>query len=398
VPIAPPVRSIRFCQVVASLSRCAGGLFESVRGLALALDEIPSGPSFVVGLSDRFTLEDRPAWGNVRTMAVDIVGPAAFGYAPGLARAVREARPDVIVNHGIWMYPSILVHRIAAELDVPYIVSPHGMLDPWALAHSRWKKSFALAAYESQHLRGAACLRALNESEAASMRKLGLKAPICIIPNGVHLPRNTDVAPAPNWKVAIPAGKKVMLFLGRLHPKKGLSELITAWSTSLRTLADWQLIIAGWDEGGHEAALRAQAEGSPAKGSITFVGPIFGEQKHRTLSHSDAFILPSKSEGLPMAVLEAWAYRVPVLMSHECNLPFAFSAGAAIETGTSPPLIAAALQEFAATSVADADRLARRGYDLVSASYTWDNIALEFSQVAAWLKGVAPQPASVFEP
>src|SRR5262249_50259556 len=155
-----------------------------------------------------------------------------------------------------------------------------------------------------RHLTNAACLHAVTSSEADAIRRYGLSNPVCMIPHGVDLPclDNTNLI----------RQEKVFLFLGRIHPKKGLMNLLTAWQLLQRdggsAAAEWQLWIAGWDQGHHEADLRKYCAEHALQSSVRFVGPKFGAEKDSLLRSVAAFVLPSFSEGLPMSVLEAWAY------------------------------------------------------------------------------------------
>ena len=148
------------------------------------------------------------------------------------------------------------------------------------------------------------------------MRNYGLQNPIAIIPNAVDLPREGHEAGEPNWADVVPADAKVLMFLGRIHPKKGLSNLMRAWAEVRRESPSaaerWQLVIAGWEQGGHQQELERLSAILGLQASVHFVGPQFDEGKAATLNRADAFILPSFSEGLPVAVLEAWSYRLPV--------------------------------------------------------------------------------------
>lgn len=169
-----------------------------------------------------------------------VAGPAVFGYLPGLSQALEADRLDLLHTHGLWMYTSMASTRWSGDRR-PYVVSPHGMLDRWALRNSGWKKRLAGYAYENRHLRGAACLHALNESEALSMRGYALRNPICVIPNGVELPAESG---------PVDRRKKICLYLGRLHPKKGISALLRAWAHV--PSHEWELVLAGWGQPGHE--------------------------------------------------------------------------------------------------------------------------------------------------
>ena len=316
-----------------SVSRRAGGLFPAVRSLAEALQRSPEIDLNVFGLLDADTAADLPAWGPVPVNVSPVRGPRSFGYASGLGSNVGSKRIDLLHVHGMWMYPSIAARRWSARTRAPYVISPHGMLDRWAIKNSGWKKRIAIFLYEGSHLQGAACLHALCDAEAQDIRAFGLTNPICIIPNGTEAAAQLEPPPAP-WRSELARDAKVLLYLGRLHPKKGLLNLLRAMHEVHRCadelLRNWHLVIAGWDQNGHRAQLEAFAAQCGMAGFVHFIGPQYGDAKLATLCGADAFVLPSVSEGLPMAVLEAWTHGLPVLMIPRCNLPEGFAAGAAI--------------------------------------------------------------------
>jgi poly(glycerol-phosphate) alpha-glucosyltransferase len=253
-----------------------------------------------------------------------------------------------------------------------------------------WKKRIAALLYENQHLREAACLRALSEAEAQAIRSYGLRNPICVIPNGVDLP---DLRES-NAK-SQPANRKTLLYLGRLHPKKNISNLIRAWSqifSSQRCSGDhWILAIAGWDQGGYESELKRIA----ADGSVVFLGPRFGADKSECYRACDAFILPSLSEGLPMAVLEAWSYAKPVVITPECNLQEGFEASAALRIGTTPKEIAAGLKVLRKMSDDDRIAMGARGRDLVGKNFSWPRTGEQMRSVYEWMLGGGQAPETV---
>ncbi len=400
--------------LLTSTSRNAGGLFESVRRLHQELLLLPGVTVPVFGLDDRYTSVDRPRWAPLVLNSCNVLGPKSFGYAPNLISLLMQSQADLLQVHGIWQYPSVAALEWHRRTRRPYVVSPHGMLDPWALHHAGWKKRLAGLFYEGRHLRGASCLRALCESEAQSMRAYGLRNPICIIPNGVDLPDAAE-----NGIVSLGrrgSRKKIMLSLGRLHPKKGLPNALRAWSGLCggNKGAEWQLVIAGWDQGGHEAELKQlctefgityaevpaaefvdRVAGAWCHPSVVFTGPAFGDTKDRLFRMADAFILPSFSEGLPMAVLEAWGHELPVVMTDHCNLPEGFAAQAAWRTDTSPEGIAETLQSLLAAP--DADRIAKgqNGRKLVQDRFSWPMVASQMKQVYDWLLGGGAPPPSV---
>jgi poly(glycerol-phosphate) alpha-glucosyltransferase len=299
------------------------------------------------------------------------------------------------------------------------------MLDPWATKNSRWKKQISHLFIEGSHFRNAACIRALGESEKNAIRTYGLKNPVCIIPNGVDLV-DAEMLTAKTLK----SERKILLFLGRLHPKKGLVNALRAWKEVLHSASniqhskfhEWQFVIAGWDQGGHEAELKRLCDDRrltytemPAasflsencklkteNSQIVFVGPAFGPEKEALLRSASAFILPSFSEGLPMSVLEAWSYQLPVLMTEHCNLPEGFAAGAALRIGTDVASISEGLRELFALPATDNGQpttslasIGRNGRALVERQFTWPQVAAQMKEVYEWVLGGGSKPGCV---
>jgi glycosyltransferase involved in cell wall biosynthesis len=396
-----------------SVSRRAGGLFTSVRRLAQTLASQSDTDLRVLSVRDAFTADDLKDWLPLEPDICVPRWPAALRYAPGLGPRLAGLQPDLLRLDGLWTYPSLVAQRWRRSARRPLIVAPRGMLDPWALRNSRWKKVLAAAWFERENLESAACLHALCEPEARAFRDYGLRTPVCVVPNGVDLPERV---PDPARQIPQLAGRKVLFFLSRLHPKKGLPNLLEAWAALHRELgaglAGWCLAIGGWDQGGHEAQLQQQttalglrwsafAPASPAAtasetdASVFFLGPLFGEAKAAAFHQSAAFILPSFSEGLPMAVLEAWAWAKPVVMTPQCNLSEGFAAGAALRVEAKVADLRRGLCELVAMSDQDRAHMGARGRSLVAARFTWPQVARQMREVHDWVLGGGPPPACV---
>lgn len=378
--------------LTASVSRNAGGLFQSVRRLAQSVQS-SGGQVSVLGVDDEHTVQDIQSWHPLSIQTYPVIGPDRFHFAPKLIGALTENAPDVLSSHGLWNYTSVATVRWHRRTGKPYIVHPHGMLDSWAVQNAQWKKLFSELLYEKRNLQQAACIRALCESEAQAIRAYGLKNPICVIPNGIDPPRL-----ARGWADAGPLaamkrdGFKVLLYLGRIHPKKGLPNLLRAWkaaATESGNAGGWLLAIAGWEEGGHEAELKRLAKDIQVP-SVIFLGPQFGEAKAASYFHSDAFILPSFSEGLPMAVLEAWSYAKPVVITPGCNLPEGVAAGAALGIEPDVESIRRGLTQLFEMSEAQRQAMGTSGRTLVAERFAWPGIAREMQAVAQWLLGGGP--------
>jgi len=375
-----------------SLSPAAGGLFHSVRIPAQAL---ASGGTKVTvyGSWDEQTEEARPAWRDLQVECFRSLGPARLGYSPAMSRRVLDKPHDVLHTHGIWFFPSYVSNAWRKRFHRPTIISPRGMLDPWALRKSAIKKRILRRLYEDDNLAGASALHALNDAEAAAFRAFGLRNPIAVIPNGVDLPDTAAPRPLPDFMAN--DRRKVLLFLARIHPKKGLVELIEAWR-SVVTVAPaigetWRLVIAGWDDGGHVATLDGLVRAHALERHVALVGPLYGESKAAALAHASAYILPSYSEGMPMSVLEAWSWRLPVFMTPACNLPEGYSRGAAFEIAAERDAMASVLH----AALDDQPLLAAAGAAgraLVAERYTWDRIVADMRLLYDWVVGGGTAP------
>lgn len=380
------------------MSSRGGGVFDAVRRLAMSLQTDPALRVTVFGLSDhRMPMVER-GWAGATPAALQARGPEALGYAPELPAALASGNLDLLHVHGLWMYYTYASLGWARATRRPYMISPHGMLDSWALQNSHWKKQIALRLYEERHLRGATCLHALCEAEAEAIRAIGLDNPICVIPNGLDEPERPPPG-RPEWGGLVPEDGRVVLYLGRLHPKKGLINLLRAWAEfrhrAGRRDGKWYLAIAGWDQVGHEGELRRLTDQLALTESVAFLGPMFGAEKGRCFSCAEGFILPSVSEGLPMVVLEAWSYGRPVLMTRHCNLPEGFRAGAALEIGTDPGAIRQGLDHFASMSDDQRHVMGRNGRGLCRDRFSQERTGETMRAVYRWMLQGGPRPECV---
>jgi glycosyltransferase involved in cell wall biosynthesis len=388
--IAQPRLSLAI--LTGSISRSAGGLFNSVRRGAIALDEAGCRVR-VLAVADAHAAEDLAAWCPLKPQLFEARGPRSIAFAPGLFETLETGSDDVVHLHGIWQHLSISTSRWRRRTGRPVMISPRGMLDPWALRNVGWKKQIARVLFEDANLRGATCMHALNQPEADAMRAFGLTNPIAIIPNGTDLADAKATFDRPAW---LPDdGRKTLLFLGRLHPKKGLREMAAAWAELKQRAPDvaraWRLVIAGWDDGGHVPALSREITAAGLEADILVPGSMFGDAKAALLAASDAFILPSYSEGLPMSVLEAWAYGLPVFMTAACNLPEGFAVDAAVEISVEPSEMARMLARYLGDGALAG--YGARGQVLVTERFAWPQIAAQHVEVYNWMRcgGQAPE-------
>ncbi len=374
--------------ITGSASRLSGGFFTSVR--KLSMEAAGDYEVDVMTFRDSLTDRDSSEWKPLKLSIHDTSFPKSFCFSETFRKELMASGADIIHNHGLWLYPSLLLPLWSRKHKRPYVVSPRGMLDQWALRNSRLIKRLAMVLFERRHLANAACIHALNESEHKSIRALGLRNPVCIIPNGIDLPPD-----APNTNKS---GKN-LLYLGRIHPKKNLSSLIKAWDMVIHSentkTSEWTLTIAGWDQGGHAEELKALAHELGISRKVEISGPAFGEQKEHLLTNASAFIMPSLSEGLPMNVLEAWSRGLPCIYTPHCNLPEGYQANAAIRTSIDPTSIKNGILRVMYMNNAERAAMGSRGYELVKDRFQWDIIGKQMIGVYNWLQGKSGKPACV---
>lgn len=378
--------------VTAGLSTAAGGLFFVLCDVANRL-QARGLPQAVFGLNDAALAGDRSRWQVADFAAFDGIGPGGFKLSLPLVRALRAARLDLLHLHGIWNAASFAAWRWRRTTRRPLLISPHGMLDPGALAYSSTKKRIAALLYERDNLKRATAIHALNAAEAAAVRAFGIDAPVAIIPNGVDLPPRA-VIDTRDWAADT---RRTMLFLARIHPKKGVQDLIAAWRLVLdrapRLGECWRLVLAGWDDGGLLDVARRQVAELGLGDHVTLPGALFGDAKHAAFAGAHAFILPSRSEGLPVAVLEAWAHGLPVFMTDACNLPEGFAADAAIRITVAAEPLAAVLAERLGDASDRLRTIGANGRNLVERAFGWDRVVDDYAALYYWLAngGQAPE-------
>jgi len=263
------------------------------------------------------------------------------------------------------MYPSHAGAQWAKRTGRPYLISPHGMLDPWIVARGRWKKALARVGYERESWRWAAALHALTRDEAQDIRREAGDRPILTIPNA---------GPSPLAE-AVSARDPVVIYIGRIHPKKNLDALIDGWAQA-NLPAGAELVIAGWGDPGDVEAFKQQLARAPKL--VTFLGPVHGDDKQRLLARARFMVLASHSEGLPMAILESWAAGAPTIMTEACHLPEGFEAGAAIRCETDAPSIATALNQALTLTQPEWQIMSDSALSLARGRFSPDTVAREW--------------------
>lgn len=327
-------------------------------------------------------------------------GPNKLAYSPAMEQeAARSSsrRFDVIHQHSLWTGISRAAVLLRKHADILVIIAPHGTLTPWALQRSRLKKRFALAFYEGENLRNASCLHAVSETEAGEIRAFGLTNPVAVIPNAVADNWRSSIGDAERFRERfhLPADRRILLFLSRITPKKGLPMLLEALHRAAVAHPEWLLVIAGADEFGHEAQVKAQVAHLNLDQTVRFVGPLLGQDKRDALAAAEFFVLPSHSEGAPMVILEALAVGVPVLATQGSPWPELQTRDCGWWTPIDSHGIYEALTDAMRSSPDRLHNMGQRGRALIDEKYSWQRVAPDSLLVYDWLLNQAPKPDCV---
>jgi glycosyltransferase involved in cell wall biosynthesis len=293
----------------------------------------------------------------------------------------------LIHDNGLWGQTNYLAAKCAARLNIPLVISPHGMLEPWALQHKRTRKRIVLSLYLQGILDSAAMFAVSAPSEYESVRRAGLKQPVAIVPAGVSMPTTTALH-------ATAATERRMLFLSRIHPKKGLIPFVEAWRQVPRP--GWKVIIAGPDEGGHATEVQRLIASYGLESQFEFPGEVEGEAKRQLFESADVFVLPTFSENFGVVVAEAMSYGVPVLTTRGAPWEILETLKAGWWVDASVEGIAAGLRSALATTPEQRAEMGRAGHAFVVENLGWGVAGKKTYDAYAWLLGLEPdKPAHV---
>ncbi len=282
---------------------------------------------------------------------------------------------DVLHLHGVWDPLVRGAADVARRRRIPYVVTPHGMLDPWSLEQRKWKKKLALLVTYKRMLNGAAFLHALNADEARLIEPLKLTCPVRIVPNGVFMEELEPLPPTGSFCAEFPQleGRPYILFMSRLHYKKGLDLLADAFANVATRFGDLQLVVAGPDDGA-EADFERRVEAHGLSHRVHLTGPIYGRTKLAALGDCTMFCLPSRQEGFSMAITEALGCGAPVVITETCHFPEVAEAGAGEVVDTDSAAVAGAFGRLLEDPKLRT-RMGQAGRALVKSRFTWPKIA-----------------------
>ncbi|MBL38617.1 MAG: hypothetical protein CMP07_09420 [Xanthomonadales bacterium] len=387
---------LRVLHVVAGLHPDHGGPSRTVVSLA---DSIAADPDWDVRLLTQArrgspVVEQRSVAVR-RTVAVSPSPLLCSLGVPALRQLERDFSSDAPVQllhiHGVWAPAVHWACRAARARQIPYLLQPRGMLEPWALNYRAWKKLAAMRLYQWRDLASAAVLVATASEEAENLRKLGLVQPIAVIPNGVDF--SDDAGDAGQDRASGASQScRIALFLSRIHPKKNLKTLIEAWAALAP--AGWELHIAGPDEGGHRREIENLVRKLSLEDQVTFLGSLDDVERSRAYAQADLFILPSFSENFGVVVAEAMSHGLPVIATH--GTPWSAVEDRGCGWWVAPDLegLTGALAHAFGLDQASLCRMGARAREYAK-EFAWEKIGRQTVAVYRWVLGSAQRPGCV---
>lgn len=372
---------IKVVHVIYSISKNAGGTSSILKSIVEA-SVYKSDQSIIAFQSNN----DLPISKHIKVTLVKRKVTSKY-FSLNFIETLRNINPNIYHGHGLWLLPVYWMFLQCKKKQIPFIISTHGMLEPYAFKFKKTKKRIAFLLFQKSILSNSACIHATSQEEAKNIRKLGFSNPIAIIPNGINLNEFKFKKPKKNKTL------KSVLYLSRIHPIKGIENLINAWKQLDSNLKiNWQLKIIGNGEESYINSLNKLIQQYDLENSVKLVGPLYGNDKIEEIQKADLFVLPSFSENFGIVVAEALACGVPVITTKGTpweDLKF-FKAGWWIDIGVEP-LLEGLIE---AMSLSDEERfqMGINGRNLALEKYNIESVARQMIELYNWILSENDRP------
>lgn len=374
---------MKILSFVSSLDLSCGGPSRSVPMLAKGLAELGVDITLMTIRSE-----------NMNTYALEGTTAKLKVLSPSfskkeIAKYLAEERFDLIQIQSMWDLPYHKVMVEARRLGIPYIATPRGMLEPWSLSQKKWKKKLAWWLYQRNDVQKSVCVFTTAKMEADHVGNLGITTRKAVIPNGIE----TDSYPC---KTSIDVVNKQVLFLSRVHVKKGIEILFDAWKLIHSEFADWQLFVVGNGEDEYIQSLENRVERLGLKDSIRILPPVFGNDKTRIYQESALFCLPSFSENFGLVIAEAMSCGTPVITTTDCPWDILNETNTGWCIDLSVDNLERAFREALSMSPAELYDMGQRASKLIFDNFDYRSVTRKTLRLYEWLLGGGNKPEFVY--
>lgn len=389
--------------LIENLDDTYGGPAKSVPYLAKSLEELEVQNTLLsIKYHDRESNEVIKESGlNWLSFSYDYVKKTRYSKAltTFLINAIYKDKNVLLHTHNLWNYIPYVAYSFGKKYKLPYILAIRGSLYPWSLAQSSLQKKIAWKLFQKKALNNASCIHVTDKAELEAVRNLGITSPIALVPNGINLDefKNMNIQDKAKQNLGLEKDKNYILFLSRVHPKKGLEYLVRSWVDLANKYPKWDLLIVGpiYDEKYHKK-LENEIAKNHLQDRVHFTGMIGGEKRIDCFSASSLFALPSHTENFGIAIAEAMAAKLPVITTH--GTPWQeieeYDAGWWVEL--SQKNIDNALAEALSSSEYELKQKGLNGFNLIQ-KYEWKYQAKKMKEVYEWVLGSGDKPRFVYE-
>lgn len=366
---------MRILHTITGLSKSSGGTSSCTYELVSALNQLGCQTDILTALPPKGdTLVGEGDF--IHAIAANYITP--YAYSSAMRQELRNISGyDLIHINGMWADLNYYSGVIARKKQIPYVVSPHGMLYPQALAIKPWRKKLMRYLCFDNLLRHAACIHVTCEEEKKHYRNLGFINPVAVIPNPLRLPIGIEDVPCVR-------DKKRIGFLGRFHPIKNIPALLQAWSMLGKETQEAELLLIGDGNEEYKKEIKAVAEKAPCH-NIRFCGFADGMEKYRLLGSLSALCVPSIQENFGMTVLEAWTMRTPVIASKGTPWQELETHHCGWHVENDPETLSATIRHVLSMSAEERAKMGENGYLLLQKKYVADKVATQMANLYEWL-------------